>query len=35
VAVVTRYREGHDMVWRYGPFKNRLRRLAGPEDAAG
>jgi len=28
-------REGDDMVWRYGPFKNRLRRLAGPVDAAG
>lgn len=35
VAVVTRYRDGDDMVWRYGPFKNRLRRLVGPEDAAG
>ena len=34
VAVVTRYREGDDMVWRYGPFRNRLRRLAGPKDAA-
>jgi hypothetical protein len=30
VAVVTRYRDGDDMVWRYGPFKNRLRRLPAP-----
>ncbi|MXW59687.1 MAG: hypothetical protein F4124_01240 [Acidimicrobiia bacterium] len=32
--VVTRYRDGDDLVWRYGPYKNRLRRLASPEDAA-
>jgi len=32
--VVTRYRDGDDMVWRWGPYTNRLRRLSGPEDAA-
>ncbi len=31
--VVTRYRDGDDLVWRWGPYKNRLRRLTGPEDA--
>ncbi len=31
--VVTRYRDGDDMVWRWGPWKNRLRRLTGPTDA--
>lgn len=30
--VVTRYRDGDDMVWRWGPYTNRLRRLAGPDD---
>ena len=32
--VVTRYRDGDDLVWRWGPYTNRLRRLTGPEDAA-
>ncbi len=31
VAVVTRYLDGDEMVWRYGPFRNRLRRLDPPE----
>lgn len=31
--VVTRYRDGEDLVWRWGPWKNRLRRLTGPDDA--
>ncbi len=26
-AFVTRYLDGEDMIWRYGPYKNRLRRL--------
>jgi len=30
VVVVTRYLDGDDMVWRWGPYKNRLSRLAGP-----
>lgn len=29
--VVTRYRDGDDLVWRYGPYKNRLRRLTSPD----
>ena len=29
--VVTRYRDGDDLVWRWGPYTNRLRRLSGPE----
>jgi hypothetical protein len=33
VALVTRYRNGDEMVWRYGPWKNRLRRLAPAEEA--
>jgi hypothetical protein len=28
--VVTRYREGSDLVWRWGPYRNRLRRLNDP-----
>lgn len=32
--VVTRYRDGDDLVWRYGPYKNRLRRLTSPDDAS-
>lgn len=32
--VVTRYRDGDDLVWRWGPYRNRLRRLASPDDAA-
>lgn len=31
VAVVTRYLDGDELVWRYGPFRNRLRRLDPPE----
>ena len=29
-VMVTRYLDGDEMVWRYGPFRNRLRRLPGP-----
>jgi len=28
VIAVTRYRDGDDMVWRWGPYTNRLRRLS-------
>ena len=28
--VVTRYRDGDEMVWRWGPYLNRLRRLHDP-----
>ena len=31
IVAVTRYRDGDDMVWRYGPFRNRLRRLRPPD----
>ncbi|MGB1687567.1 MAG: hypothetical protein ACPHHT_03340 [Ilumatobacteraceae bacterium] len=31
-AVVTRYLDGDEMVWRYGPYRNRLRRLEAPTD---
>lgn len=34
VVAVTRYLEGDEMVWRWGPWRNRLRRLSGPGDAA-
>ena len=27
VVVVTRYCDGAEMIWRWGPYKNRLRRL--------
>ena len=30
VVAVTRRLDGDELVWRYGPFRNRLRRLAGP-----
>jgi hypothetical protein len=30
VVVVTRYLDGDEMVWRWGPYKNRLRRLSPP-----
>jgi len=30
VVAVTRYRDGDDMIWRWGPYRNRLRRLASP-----
>ena len=29
VVVVTRYLDGDEMIWRWGPYKNRLRRLDG------
>ena len=32
--VVTRYRDGDEMVWRWGPYTNHLRRLTAPSDAA-
>ena len=28
--VVTRYRDGEDLVWRWGPYTSRLRRLLHP-----
>ena len=28
--VVSRYRDGNDLVWRWGPYRNRLRRLNDP-----
>lgn len=31
-AVVTRYIDGDEMVWRYGPYRNRMRRLETPLD---
>ncbi|MFQ5382024.1 MAG: hypothetical protein ACE5EF_10435 [Dehalococcoidia bacterium] len=34
VAVVTRYLDGEEMVWRWGPYRNRLRRLPGPGPSA-
>lgn len=33
VVAVTRYLDGDEMVWRWGPWRNRLRRLSGPGDA--
>jgi len=30
--VVTRYRDGDELVWRWGPYLNRLRRLHDPGD---
>ncbi len=30
IVAVTRRLDGDEMVWRYGPFRNRLRRLHGP-----
>jgi len=27
IALVTRYLDGEEMIWRYGPYKNHLRRL--------
>ena len=33
-VMVTRYLDGDEMVWRYGPFQNRLRRLPGPPTVA-
>ena len=31
VVVVTRYLDGDEMIWRWGPYKNRLRRLTAPD----
>jgi len=31
-VVVTRYLDGDELVWRYGPFKNRLRRIEAPPE---
>ncbi len=30
VVAVTRHLEGDELRWRYGPFRNKLRRLSGP-----
>ena len=27
IALVTRYLDGEEMIWRYGPYKNRLSRI--------
>ncbi|MGI9602243.1 MAG: hypothetical protein ACR2QE_10185 [Acidimicrobiales bacterium] len=32
VVAVTRYLDGAEMVWRWGPWRNRLRRLETPTD---
>lgn len=32
VVAVTRYLDGDEMVWRWGPWRNRLRRLEAPTD---
>ena len=32
--VVTRYRHGADLIWRWGPYTSRLRRLTAPNDVA-
>lgn len=32
-AVVTRYLDGEELIWRYGPYRNRLRRLEPPGEA--
>jgi len=34
-VAVSRWRDGDDMVWRVGPFVQRLRRMDGPQDARG
>ncbi len=31
VAVVTRYLDGDEMIWRWGPYTSRLRRLDGTD----
>ena len=31
VVVVTRYLDGDDMIWRWGPYRNRLTRLYHPD----
>ncbi|NNE73989.1 MAG: hypothetical protein HKN26_10010 [Acidimicrobiales bacterium] len=33
VVAVTRFLDGVDLVWRWGPYTNRLRRLSGPDEA--
>lgn len=33
LVIVTRRLEGDELLWRYGPFRNRLRRLTGPTTA--
>lgn len=33
VVVVTRYLDGDELVWRWGPYTSRLRRLSGPAEA--
>jgi hypothetical protein len=32
VVAVTRYLDGDEMVWRWGPYRNRLRRLDAPPE---
>ena len=32
VVAATRYLDGHEMVWRWGPWRNRLQRLDEPND---
>ena len=32
VVAVTRYLDGDEMVWRWGPWRNRLRRVDAPTD---
>ncbi len=32
IVAVTRYLDGDEMVWRWGPWRNRLRRLDAPTD---
>ncbi len=34
IVAVTRRLDGDEMRWRYGPFRNRLRRLTGPPAAS-
>lgn len=31
VVVVTRYLDGDELVWRWGPYTSRLRKLTGPD----
>ena len=31
IALVTRYFDGEEMIWRYGPYKNHLKRLKSRE----
>ena len=33
LVVVRRYLDGDDLIWWYGPFKNRLRRLTEPMES--